>query len=138
MDREAVPWVPRQGLVRVRGRSGLPGAGAGGAGAVGKIALLWEFADEIADSSSVTGDATSANIVITIVAGSFDTLGAQNSLTALTVNNVFGFNQVANGLNISSGSITGSDIGGGGSVSGSQGNSSEQCFWVCCHIKGFH
>ena len=77
----------------------------GGDASEAKIALLWEFADEIADSSnSAGGDAISANVVVHIVAGTFDEF-AQTSLTALTVNNIFGFNQVANGLNISGGNV---------------------------------
>jgi hypothetical protein len=100
----------------------------GGDASEGKIGLLWEFADEIADSSSVVGNATSANVVITIVAGTFDEF-AQSGLTALTVNNVFGFNQVANGLNISAGDVNtvGGTIGGAGlGTASNQSNSSEQ------------
>ena len=100
----------------------------GGDASEGKIGLLWEFADEIADSTTTVGDATSANVVITIVAGSFDEF-AQSGLTALTVNNVFGFNQVVNGLNISAGNVD--TVGGtvGGAVVGTatnQNNTSEQ------------
>ena len=97
-----------------------------GAAAAGKIGLLWEFADEIAEAKvSDTGDARAANVVITIVAGSFD-VDAQTNLTALTVNNIFGFNQVANGTNISSGAIgAGIDAAGTGTATG-QGNSSAQ------------
>ena len=100
----------------------------GGDASDGKIGLLWEFADEISDSKATLGDATSANVVITIVAGTFDEF-AQSGLTALTVNNVFGFNQVANGLNISGGSvdtvggsIAGADLG----TASNQNNTSEQ------------
>jgi hypothetical protein len=94
-------------------------------GQLGKQALLWEFADEIADATSANGPATAANIVVTIVAGTFDP-EAQYSLTALTVNNVFGFNQVANGTNISSGTIDGTGITAGAGVAVTQRNSSEQ------------
>lgn len=99
----------------------------GGNAAAGKIALLWEFADEIADASTVVGDAIAANVVVTIVAGAFG-LESQTNLTALTVNNVFGFNQVANGLNISSGGVTTGSVGidAGGSVGTSQSNISDQ------------
>jgi hypothetical protein len=100
----------------------------GGDASEGKIALLWEFADEIADATNGSGDAIAANVVVTIVAGTFDEF-AQSGLTALTVNNVFGFNQVANGLNISSGNVD--TVGGtvGGAFLGTatnQNNTSEQ------------
>ena len=93
-----------------------------------KIALLWEFADEIADAQSVFGDAISTNVVVTIIAGTFDEF-AQTGVTALTVNNIFGFNQVANGLNISGGAVN--TLGGEvqGALAGSstnQNNTSEQ------------
>jgi hypothetical protein len=94
-------------------------------GTPGKIALLWEFADEIADSTTVVGNANSANIVVTIVAGTFDEF-AQDGLTALTVNNIFGFNQVANGTNISGGAVTGTGVSAGGSVGTTQANTSDQ------------
>ena len=98
----------------------------GGDASDGKIGLLWEFADEIADSKTDIGDATSANVVITIVAGTFDEF-AQTGLTALTVNNVFGFNQVANGLNISAGDLSGTGIDGAGiGTTTNQNNTSEQ------------
>ena len=100
----------------------------GGDASEGKIALLWEFADEIADASSVNDDALAVNVVVTIVAGTFDEF-AQSGLTALTVNNVFGFNQVANGLNISAGDVdtVGGNIGGAAVGSGTnQNNTSEQ------------
>ena len=84
-------------------------AGAGGNAAAGKQALLWEFADEIAHTESEDGPATSVNFVVTIVAGAFGE-NSQTNLTALTVNNVFGFNQVANGTNVSSGAV-GTGIG---------------------------
>ena len=100
----------------------------GGDASEGKIALLWEFADEIADATNELGNAIAANVVVTIVAGTFDEF-AQSGLTALTVNNVFGFNQVANGLNISSGDVNtaGGTIGGAflGTAS-DQANVSEQ------------
>ena len=99
---------------------------AGGNASEGKVALLWEFADEIADASTDDGPATAANVVITVVAGTFDEL-AQKSLTALTVNNVFGFNQVANGLNISGGGLTGTDVAGAATgTSTGQANTSVQ------------
>ena len=97
----------------------------GGNASEGKIALLWEFADEIADATNELGDAIAANVVITIVAGTFDEF-AQSGLTALTVNNVFGFNQVANGLNISSGDLAGTGIDGSLGTSTTQANVSEQ------------
>ena len=99
----------------------------GGDASEGKIALLWEFADEIADASSVLDDALAVNVVVTIVAGTFDEF-AQSGLTALTVNNIFGFNQVANGLNISAGSVdtAGGNIAGGAGSGTSQANVSEQ------------
>jgi hypothetical protein len=93
-----------------------------------KIALLWEFADEIADATNGSGDAIAANVVVTIVAGTFDEF-AQSGLTALTVNNVFGFNQVANGLNISAGDVNTAGGTIGGAIAGTasnQNNSSEQ------------
>ena len=87
--------------------------GNGGNASQGVIGLLWEFGDEIADASSRFGDAKAKNEVYTIVAGAFHE-DAQTNLTALTVNNVFGFNQVANGLNISSAALVqGSDDAGG-------------------------
>ena len=107
----------------------------GGDASDGKIALLWEFADEIADAATNNGPATAANVVITIVAGTFDE-AAQTNLTALTVNNIFGFNQVANGLNISSGAVTTTPgtadasgsiaVGAGGGSATSQANTAEQ------------
>ena len=98
----------------------------GGDASEGKIALMWEFADEIADATNTEGDAIAANVVITIVAGTFDEF-AQSGLTALTVNNVFGFNQVANGLNISSGDLSGTGIDGAGfGTSTNQNNTSGQ------------
>ena len=98
----------------------------GGNASEGKIGLLWEFADEIADAESRIGDAYANNTVVTIVAGSFDEF-AQSGLTALTVNNVFGFNQVANGLNISAGPVDGTSIGGAGIGSATdQANTSDQ------------
>ena len=91
-----------------------------------KIGILWEFADEIADASSGNGPAFATNVVVTVVAGSFDEF-AQSGLTALTVNNIIGFNQVANGLNISAGGVTGTTIEGAavGSATG-QHNTIEQ------------
>ena len=98
----------------------------GGDASEGKIGLLWEFADEIADAENTFGDANAFNVVVTIVAGSFEEF-AQNGLTALTVNNIFGFNQVANGLNISAGSVDGTTIGGAGvGTATSQANTSDQ------------
>ena len=96
------------------------------AAAADKIALLWEFADEIADASVThDGDAVAVNVVVTIVAGSFDEF-AQDDLWALTGNTVFGFNQVANGLNISSGSIISGDIDAGVGSATSQANTTDQ------------
>ncbi len=99
----------------------------GGDATEGKIALMWEFADEIAEATNTEGDATAANVVVHIVAGTFDEF-AQSGLTALTVNNIFGFNQVANGLNISSGNVdtVGGNIGGAFATSSNQNNTSEQ------------
>ena len=98
----------------------------GGDASEGKIGLLWEFADEIADATSEIGDAYANNTVVTIIAGSFDEF-AQSGLTALTVNNIFGFNQVANGLNISAGSVDGTSLGSAaGGTATSQANTSEQ------------
>ena len=98
----------------------------GGDASEGKIGLLWEFADEIADASNVVGDATALNVVVTIVAGTFDEF-AQSGLTALTVNNIFGFNQVANGLNISAGGVEGTTLSGAGvGTASSQANTSDQ------------
>ncbi len=87
----------------------------------GQFAILWEFADEIADAENESGPATAFNFVVTIVAGSFEP-EAQSGLTALTVNNIFGFNQVANGMNISGGFLTGIDIGEAGTGSGTGQN----------------
>ena len=110
------------GTARARGLIAKANGGNGGNGGnatSGKIALLWEFADEIADSASGTGDAYAWNEVYTTVAVALEH-GSQTNLTALTVNNIFGFNQVANGTNISGGGIN-SDTGliaGGSSASG--------------------
>ena len=52
---------------------------------------------------------------------------AQSELTALTVNNILGFNQVVNGLNLSSGSDSADGmIGAGASVGADQANISSQ------------
>jgi len=88
-------------------------AGDGGDGSQGTIGLQWAFADEIANAYSGNGPATSSNMVMTTMTVSFDQF-AQSGLRALVVNNIVGFNQVANGLNISSGSIIGTDINGAG------------------------
>ena len=112
-------------------------AAIGGDAKAGSIALLWAFADEIASASTnVTeteegSNATAANVVVTIIAGGVHkdvNGGGQDNLSALTVNNVFGFNQVANGTNISAGTIggDGGGIGAGGVVSTGQGNQSDQ------------
>ena len=91
-----------------------------------KIGILWEFADEIAEASSQNGPAFATNVVVNVVAGSFDEF-AQSGLTALTVNNIIGFNQVANGLNISAGGVSGTTIEGAsvGTATG-QNNTIEQ------------
>ena len=98
-----------------------------GKGAQGKMALLWEFADEIADAESELHSATAANVVVTVIAGVLDEF-AQIGLTALTVNNFFGFNQVGNGLNIAVGSFAfgNLDIGGGTKNAINQANSVDQ------------
>ena len=83
--------------------------GNGGNASQGVIGILWEFGDEIADARSDLGPAYAINEVHTIIAGAFHP-DAQTNLTALIVNNVFGFNQVANGLNISSGAISSDGI----------------------------
>lgn len=80
--------------------------GNGGDGGDGAVGILWAFADEITDAETVVGDADAVNAVITIVAGTFDEF-AQSGLTALTVNNVFGFNQLGNNTNISAGALGG-------------------------------
>ena len=99
---------------------------SGGDASQGQIGLLWEFADEIADAHTGHGDAIAANVVVTIVAAAFGE-NSQTNLTALTVNNVFGFNQVANGLNISSGTLSADGIAGGTTGSAtSQSNISDQ------------
>ena len=105
------------GLIN-KGKAG--NGGNGGNASQGVIGILWEFGDEIADASSRTGDAYAKNSVYTIVAGAFHE-NSQTDLVALTVNNVFGFNQVANGLNISSGAINDSGI-----VAASTGTASNQ------------
>ena len=98
----------------------------GGDASEGKIGILWEAADEISGARTGIGDATATNTVVTIVAGSFDEF-AQSGLTALTVNNIIGFNQVANGLNISAGGVNGTTLEGAGVGSGtSQSNTIEQ------------
>ena len=52
---------------------------------------------------------------------------SQDNLTAITVNNVFGFNQVANGTNISGGAVSATDgIGGSASSTTAQANISQQ------------
>jgi hypothetical protein len=98
----------------------------GGDASEGKIGLLWSFGDEISKAHSGNGPATASNVVVTIVATSFDTF-AQSGLTALTVNNIVGFNQVANGLNISAGALNGPNIEGAeGGTSSGQRNVIEQ------------
>ena len=91
-----------------------------------KIGILWEFADEISSVSSLNGPAFATNVVVNVVAVSFDEF-AQSGLTALTVNNIIGFNQVANGLNISGGGVSGTSIEGAGVGSATgQNNTIEQ------------
>ena len=101
----------------------------GGDASPGSIAIMWAFADEIAAATTNDEDfesnATAANVVITIVAGALEE-GSQSRLQALTVNNVFGFNQVANGTNISSGALNADGINAGGSVATGQGNTADQ------------
>jgi len=104
-------------------KSNAGNGGNGGNAAPGKIALLWEFADEISSAESKYGSATSFNHVYTNIATVFEE-NAQSNLTALVVNNISGFNQVANGLNISSSAISagGDSINAGGSVATGQAN----------------
>ena len=91
-----------------------------------KIGILWEFADEIAGASNENGPAFATNVVVNVFAGTFDEF-AQSGLTALTVNNIVGFNQVANGLNISAGGVNGTTIEGAGVGSATgQNNTIEQ------------
>ncbi|HBP86854.1 MAG TPA: hypothetical protein PKK23_10595 [Nitrospirales bacterium] len=91
----------------------------GGDAAAGKIGFLWAFADEIADARSEHGYADAYNDVKTDIAGVIET-DSQKNLNALTVNNVFGLNQVANALNIVSGAVTVPDLAAGGAASGTQ------------------
>lgn len=86
------------------GRINKQNGNAGNAAAApGQIKLLWMFADEIADAKS-DGTAVARNDIATAISGTVETM-SQQSLTALTVNNVFGLNQVANGTNIASGGV---------------------------------
>ena len=126
-----------QKAVKVDGAPGGPAAcgasgiiakcnATGGDASEGKIGILWSFADEISKASNDDGPATAANVVVNIFAGSFDEF-AQSGLTALTVNNIIGFNQVANGVNISAGGISSTGIAGATSGSSSgQSNVIEQ------------
>ena len=105
--------------------------GDGGDGGDGSITLLWAFADEIVEATVGQKDrgksrgrgyrkgsymkekndngerniATATNWVETDISGALTEAGQLN-LTALVVNNVYGFNQVANGMNISSGQVS--------------------------------
>lgn len=75
------------------------------AAAQGVVSVLWAFADEIASVDHSSGDNVYAtNYVDTGVTGVIEG-GAQSNISALTVNNVFGLNQVANALNVASGNI---------------------------------
>ena len=75
--------------------------------------LLTAHADVIVHAESTGGDAVAtATDTGSLTADIFD--GSQSNLTALTVNNVFGLNQVANGLNIASSIGEGVAIEGGG------------------------
>jgi hypothetical protein len=75
------------------------------AAAQGVVSVLWAFADEIASVDKSSGDNVYAtNYVDTGVTGVIEG-GAQSNISALTVNNVFGLNQVANALNVASGNI---------------------------------
>lgn len=91
----------------------------GGNAAAGKIGFLWAFADEIADARSENSYAEAENEIKTNIAGVIET-DSQRSLNALTVNNVFGLNQVANALNIVSGAVTVPDLAAGAATSGTQ------------------
>jgi len=73
----------------------------------GVLSAMWMFADEIAsvDQSAAAGDVYATNYVDTSIIGVIEE-GSQNNLSALTVNNVFGLNQVANALNIQSGEVS--------------------------------
>ena len=114
------------GAATARGLIAKSNAGNGGNGGnavPGKIGILWDFADEISGAESKYGPATSFNQVYTNIATTFEK-NAQTNLTALVVNNISGFNQVANGLNISASDISpgGGSINPAGSVSTGQTN----------------
>lgn len=99
------------------------------AAAQGVLSVLWSFADEIAMAKGYAGeDLKAKNKVETHITGVIEG-GAQSNLSALTVNNVFGMNQVANALNVASGNIGFNplDIAASGSTSAaSQANNISQ------------
>lgn len=100
------------------------------AAAAGKLSVLWAFADEISSvEGAISGGSVYAtNYVDTSVTGVIEG-GAQSNMSALTVNNVFGLNQVANALNVASGSVSFNplDISAANSASGaSQTNTISQ------------
>ncbi len=102
------------------------GNGGNAAAEAGKIGFLWAFADEIADARSKFGEAEAENDVEVKIAGLIET-ESQSNLNALTVNNVFGLNQVANALNIVAGGASGTGFTAGGANSGTrQSNRIEQ------------
>lgn len=106
-------------LVKDSGNGGNGGNGGNAAAAPGVIRLLWAFADEIADADSEFGPASALNQIDTAISGTVQAM-SQQDLAALTVNNVFGLNQVGNGTNIAAGGLTGADITGGADVFGTQ------------------
>lgn len=107
----------------VKGKKGLinqnQAHGGNAAAAAGKIGFLWAFADEIADARSSDGDADAYNDVDVKIAGVIES-HSQTNLNALTVNNVFGLNQVANALNIVAGGASGTGLTAGTGNSGTQ------------------
>jgi hypothetical protein len=96
----------------------------------GVLSAMWMFADEIAsvDQSAAAGDVYATNYVDTSITGVIEE-GSQNSISALTVNNVFGLNQTATALNIVSGEIGFSPLNIGaadGASANSQSNTINQ------------
>lgn len=95
----------------------------------GRLSVLWAFADEIASVENSNGaNVYATNYVDTSITGVIEG-GAQSSISALTVNNVFGLNQVANALNVASGNIAFNplDVGAAtGASASSQTNTIQQ------------
>lgn len=95
----------------------------------GRLSVLWAFADEIASVEGSKGrNAYATNYVDTNITGVIEG-GAQSNISALTVNNVFGMNQLANALNVASGDVGFSPLAltaASGSSSANQSNTIQQ------------